>query len=620
MVKKIAGSFLFILVLFISISKYKTVLAQANEDFKADYSVEYQLKDSGSALKTAVSFKISITNLRSDVYVKKFTISFPKNFNISNLTASDDNGAITPTITVDQEKTRVDMEFTNPVTGKNSVNNFTLHFNQDNLFKINGNIWEVIIPTVKSKQPDTIYKVVVDLPPETKRKISISKPKPDLVLNLPDDNQITWNNVQTKTIYAVFGDKQYYRADLTYHIKNPNIYPVLTEVAFPPDTLYQKVYLNSISPKPTSVYTDRDGNFMGKYILAPSEIKTVNYSAVIEEDVLPRQDMLALSRSQIVNQKDYLLTAQKYWEITKNLDKIKKIKTPSDDYYFVTSDLQYNFDKLVGSNARLGAEEVLSQPNNAVCLEFTDLFIAIARENGILSREIEGYGFSQDQSFRPISLNGDILHSWPEYYSSEANLWIPVDPTWENTSGIDYYKSFDLNHITFAIHGVSSTYPLPAGTYKTGSSRDVLITPASTVPSEAIRISLNNLTYSNKINTKTKNPLSFLVRNDGNTTLINLPVQIEGTGIEFANPNITVPELPPYGESTVKTQYTAISSQNIQTANFSLKIAGQKLFTGNVSIYSFNYDLAIQITEYVLGAFVILLIFKFIFRKKNKRG
>jgi transglutaminase-like putative cysteine protease len=53
-----------------------------------------------------------------------------------------------------------------------------------------------------------------------------------------------------------------------------------------------------------------------------------------------------------------------------------------------------------------------------VCLEFTDLFIAIARAAGIPAREIDGFGYTQNAINRPISIDEDILHAWPEYYDT----------------------------------------------------------------------------------------------------------------------------------------------------------------------------------------------------------
>ncbi|PIP14879.1 hypothetical protein COX47_02840, partial [Candidatus Roizmanbacteria bacterium CG23_combo_of_CG06-09_8_20_14_all_35_49] len=76
------------------------------------------------------------------------------------------------------------------------------------------------------------------------------------------------------------------------------------------------------------------------------------------------------------------------------------------------------------------------------------------------------------------------LHAWPEYYDSKSELWKPIDPTWENTSGIDYLSSFDLNHIVFVIHGKKPDYPLPAGMYKIDNSQDISIKPAASYPEE----------------------------------------------------------------------------------------------------------------------------------------
>ncbi|MDO8741826.1 MAG: transglutaminase domain-containing protein [Candidatus Roizmanbacteria bacterium] len=448
---------------------FSSVLAT---DFKTDYQVEYNLSQSQDSLSSQVDFKIKITNLKSDVYVNKFAISFPNTFSINNLKASDDNGLITPKMTIDEQKTKVELEFSDPAIGKDSVNTFFLNFNQANLFKVNGKVWEVVLPVIENTQ-DESYQVTVNLPEATtNKKISIAKPKPDLV----SGNKIIWDNPKTKTIYAVFGDNQVYQTELVYHLKNDQIYPVTTEIAFPPDTIFQKTFIQSISPIPESVYQDEDGNYLGKYFLKPLENKTITYKSFIQIYVQPRDEVVPVVRKAIDQQKNYLLTAKKYWQIDK-IDSIKNITQQEEIYNFVTNILQYNYKKLNSQNKRLGANFVLSHPDQAVCLEFTDLFVAITREKGIYSREIEGYGFSLDPKLQPLSLSSDILHAWPEYYDLKTENWIAVDPTWGNTSGIDYFSSFDLNHVTFAIHGKNPDYPLPAGMYKIENSRDVSIKP-----------------------------------------------------------------------------------------------------------------------------------------------
>ena len=100
------------------------------------------------------------------------------------------------------------------------------------------------------------------------------------------------------------------------------------------------------------------------------------------------------------------------------------------------------------------------------CQEFTDLFIALARQKGIPARRILGYAYSNNEELRPVKLQTDILHTWPEYYNYETESWVQIDPTWgDTTGGIDYFNKFDLNHLILAINGVSSSLPYPAGSY-----------------------------------------------------------------------------------------------------------------------------------------------------------
>lgn len=144
----------------------------------------------------------------------------------------------------------------------------------------------------------------------------------------------------------------------------------------------------------------------------------------------------------------------------------KKITTIPEIYRYAVDTLTYNYGRLNTSITRLGAQQALQYPDQAVCTEYSDVFISLAREKGLYTREIQGYGFSNDQELRPLSVNADILHSWPEYFDDAKQLWIQTDPTWEDTSGIDYFNSFDLNHVVFAIHGKNPTFPIPQAVTK----------------------------------------------------------------------------------------------------------------------------------------------------------
>lgn len=602
--------YLFLLILIFLLPA--TVFAQ---EFKSDYKVEYFLSNNGKNLDTKVRFTIKIINLKSDVYVNKFSLAFPKTFSITNLNAKDDNGEIVPTLEADQQKSKIGLEFSNPKTGKGTENTFYLTFDQHNLFRVNGNVWEVILPTIGSEENEK-YQIIVHLPQNNSKKISISKPKPDLIT----DNTIYWNNPQAKTIYAVFGESQLYKLKLTYNLYNPRLTPVYTDIAFPPDALYQKVFINSIQPQPDSIYIDEDGNFIGRYTLKPKEKKSVLFNAIAEITVNPRSEVQSLIKNRIKNQKKYLLTETKFWKLD-DVTPFENLKNAKDIYYYVTQKLNYNYKRVTKDIKRLGAFAALRSPNQAVCTEFSDVFIAISREKGILTREIQGYGFSQDPQLRPLSLIADVLHSWPEYYDLKSNLWLPVDPTWENTSGIDYFSSFDINHIIFAIHGKRPDYPYPAGMYKLEDTRDVSVETFSEKPVETRKIVVRNIETPKNINTTKKYDAKIIIENLSSIFLYD-------TSINIMTENLLVK---PYALSL---DVLAPGEKKILNVEFSAP--NKKSGTGKLSVitpYGNSYSQTIRIVPYfgvilflssiVLGLGIIYIcvyVYRYKQRKYKKTG
>ena len=115
-------------------------------------------------------------------------------------------------------------------------------------------------------------------------------------------------------------------------------------------------------------------------------------------------------------------------------------------------------------------------------MEFTDVFIAIARAAGIPARESVGYAYTSNGRLRPLSFVADVLHAWPEYYDTDQHVWVPIDPTWASTTGgVNYFDKLDFNHIVFAHYGVTSDYPYPAGFYRKNgkTTKDVTVTFAT---------------------------------------------------------------------------------------------------------------------------------------------
>ena len=600
-------SFLILLFLFYF---QKNILAK---DYKVDYLVEYFLEEKQGKIESPVSVKIKITNLKSDTYVQSFSLSFPRSFLISEIKAFDDWGEVKPELSMNEELMKIKLKFSQPNIGRDSVNNFSLNFLQNNLFNINGNVWEVILPTVETDNDDS-YQIVVNLPPGTDKKISIAKPKPTLI----SGQKIIWNNPKAKTIYAIFGDTQYYKTSLLYHLANSKPILVYTDIALPPETLYQKIYLEKLEPKPNMVFQDEDGNFLARYLLKPFEKKRIHFQGVIEVYSKPRMEIKLIVKENFEKQKKYLLNPTSFWLIN-NFEKYQdfiSLTSPMDIYNYVLNRLNYNYSLALKTKPRLGADLVLNQPNNAVCSEFTDLFIALAREKGIFSREIQGYAFTQDEKLRPFSLSNDILHSWPEYFDEEKELWIPIDPTWEDTSGIDYFSSFDLNHIVFVIHGKNSDYPVSAGMYKIENSRDINILPTNKKPEEkkTFQIITNNIPK--KINDKNQYQIKFIIVNQSNSYIWGAKINFKSNLINFSEKNFLIKSLAPLEKKEIVLTINSKIKNKQKNDKIQLFINNQEQINWQIVIFPYYYELGLKITLIVIVLGLIIIILKLFFWKK----
>lgn len=141
----------------------------ANNEYQADYQVVYDLRRFRETQAVEVRFHIRVINLRSDFFVNKFIISLPSRFYIDQIRVFDDTGEVNYQIITNGDITKIEMPFLKPRTGKNSINNLYLNFVQKNLFKINGQIWEVVLPVLERKEGEN-YLVEVVLPENSEKK------------------------------------------------------------------------------------------------------------------------------------------------------------------------------------------------------------------------------------------------------------------------------------------------------------------------------------------------------------------------------------------------------------------------------------------------------------------
>jgi len=443
--------------------------AFAVSNFSADYNVLYNVLPNTS---THVNIDGSLTNLTGQYYASSYKIQLGFK-DITNLRASDLGGAITPTVIKNIRGSSVELVFNNKVAGEGKKLTFNLSFDTSEVAQAQGEVWEINIPGLSTQNDFKSFNVYVTVPAFLGKPAYI---KPS-IQSAFTGNRLTFtkDDLGTSGISVAFGSSQIYDFNLKYHLENKNLFPVRTEIALPPSTNYQDVTINYIFPKPTNVTLDKDGNWLAEYLLMPSQTSVVTVRGSAKLFLNPKQEPVS------ANAFNEFLKQQKYWESSN--DRIKeiarKLKTPEEIYTYAVDNLKYDFSRVTAKKPRLGALNVLDDPTSAVCLEFSDLFIALSRAAGIPAREIDGYAFTKNTNERPLSLVEDILHAWPEYYDTEKKSWIMVDPTWGNTTGgVNYFNAIDFDHFAFVLKGYSSSYPVPAGGYKLAGSKegkDVLV-------------------------------------------------------------------------------------------------------------------------------------------------
>lgn len=460
----------FFIILFLLFFYLHPFPVFASENFTTSYDATYTISPTGT---THAVFTIDLTNKTGQFAASTYKMQTGF-LHILNVKASDSYGPLDVVVEQNDTKSTIGIVFTKWVAGKNNTHTFTITFDTDEITRKLGNVWEINIPGTAKEETFKKFGVHVLIPREfgfptyTKPVVIPSK-------KTPNQYDFTKEQLGKSGISFAFGKEQLYHLNLTYHLKNTNLFPVHTEIALPPDTNYQRVFLEKIESKPEEIYTDSDGNWLARYYLLPSETKDIQVLGRARVSLLPQEE--ELSPQQI---KDYT-KPEKYWQADN--PKIKELaaslKTPSAIYEYVVKNLTYDFSRVTNNKERLGAIGTLLNKQSAVCLEFTDLFIALSRAAGIPARAINGYAYTENPKERPLSLLRDVLHAWPEYYDSQLKKWIMVDPTWGNTTGgIDYFNTFDVDHISFAIKGNRSDYPIPAGGYKITKNidtKDVLV-------------------------------------------------------------------------------------------------------------------------------------------------
>jgi len=520
MLKKI---FLFFVLSFLLLVFPRHSLAAG--EFATDVTVNYKIEKGGT---TFVSHLISLENLFSDLYATSYSLVLD-NIEPKNISVFEGSKALPFKLSKEGAKNSLTIDFPEALVGKGEKRIFTVLFEEAGFAARTGEVWEISIPRLSSDENFRSYNVSFSVPATFGTEAYIS-PKPKEVKT--EEGRVIYffekEDVERTGVTAGFGAFQVFSFTLNYHLENPLSKSAKVDIALPPDTALQRVYYQVVNPKPENIYVDSDGNWLATFVLKSRERIDVEVKGIVQIFAAPRS--FPGTREETLQEN---LKEREFWETSnpKIKELAEKLKTPAAIYDYVWQTLSYDYERVRPNVERFGAVKALENPTNAICMEFTDLFIALARSAGIPAREINGYAYTENPEIQPLSLVADVLHAWPEYWDESKKAWIPIDPTWASTTGgVDFFSKLDLRHFTFVIHGKDPQKPYPPGSYKLGPNpqKDVFVS-FGTLPEE--RVSHPEITV------VTKRPVPFgptrldiTIRNPGPVALYNLSPAVSFNG------------------------------------------------------------------------------------------
>jgi len=502
--------------------------------FSTDFQNYYRVDQNGN---THVTFVINQKNNLSVIYATDFGLSINET-KVSNVKITDEDTIIIPDIVKTLNQTIISFSFANKIVGKDKIHSFVIEYDTLDIATKFGNTWQVNIPRLETNENISNRTVILTVPENFPVPAYID-PKPDSINK--NIYYFNGNKLGNKTIGMVFGQTQFYKGKLSYHLINESKSKVTTEIALPPDTAYQTIYIEKLEPKPLKVTTDEDGNYLAEYSLEPNAIKEINLTLYIKLNFSPKATTRMPSEKYLMSNSTW-----NYDNGAFTTPEIKNLTSAKAIYDYVVDKLKYDYEKVNRQKSqKTPAAESLINNQNAICTDFANVFVSLARKVGIPSRELEGFAISENLDLKPLSLTQDVLHAWPEYFNKANNTWVQIDPTWSNTTrGIDYFNKLDFNHIVFAIHGVNPNYPIPAGgyKYKQEKTKDITIDPT-----DAITFPEPNFTITH--NKQENTDLFFEISN-------NSGVSYTGNTISQRNHFIAETEqqifVAPFGSTTIK--------------------------------------------------------------------
>ncbi len=256
---------------------------------------------------------------------------------------------------------------------------------------------------------------------------------------------VTWTEKKgplNQAVGLMFGDQAVAKLDFRANLKNNSWWWQTMTITLPPDTNQQQVFIDSISPEPSSVTLDTDGNVLANYHLAPKQSVDVEAKATvvlnnIVYDLKGNNDSLSAIPQDLV---DRYTVATDVW-----VDGSIQVDTTDKPVIGIVEEV---YNEIVKTQS--GSVDATSGFDTVK--NFSDQLVGELRAGGVPARTIIGTSTSNGNQL----FSEAIDHAWVEAYIPHIG-WMSIDPYYEIFS--DSFGTTDARKIGLVLRGIEDDYP-----------------------------------------------------------------------------------------------------------------------------------------------------------------
>ena len=432
--------------IFLLLSSFSNKV-QAADSFKV-YSDFHHVWSSTTINSTIY---LTITSEKESTLLTYYTITIPDENISPKVFSINRNKALEPTI--HRRKGAIDMVVdleNTPISPKKPV---TLKITYS--FKNSSNDLTLI-----SSVNDTTTRKFSFTYPTYKGEVTWSSSPIQSIRQIANNTEVITAIPNTTTVKMLLGQGVVYSYTVDRNLVNTGDEMILSEISLPLNNSRQHLLIDNIEPIPEKAYKDIDGNYILQYSVAPQSNMDVNVSGflLMKKSSYPFQQTYNIEKNSIwkisdislirnINRyiKEYGLDISETFSDVKELDNDKKEILYKSIYQYVVENLKPNtltIGSLTGSE-RLTGQEVLLKQTHSTSEAYADAIISIYRQYQIPARLVIGY-VSDISNYTPDGM----YHYWAEYFDSEKNDWIPVDPFLQDYSSTNLWQRDMHDHIS----------------------------------------------------------------------------------------------------------------------------------------------------------------------------